>query len=517
MKKEYRILFLLAVIKFILPFFLQNPVYELHRDEFLYLAEGHHPAWGYMEIPPLLSVFAWISNLFGETFFWVKFWPSLFGAFTFIIVGKIILSFGGKSYALFLGFLPFIFGAYLRIHFLFQPNFLEIFFWTMIAYSIVRFIQTEKNSWLYVLGVSVGLGMNSKYSVAFFVTSILLAALMTKQRKIFLNRHLYFAAAISFLIFLPNLLWQYNHHFPVFFHMKELQQTQLQYIDPKGFLIDQLLMNLPCVFIWVSGLYFVIFKEEGQYRIFAWAYLLVIILLLYLQGKSYYTLGVYPVLLAFGAIQLERFAKKHSVVWKYALVILPILIGLPLIPLLLPVAKPEKLAKYYKQMHLEKSGVLKWEDLKNHPLPQDFADMLGWEEITQKTAKAYSNLSKEEKQHTFIFADNYGEAGAINYYGKKYGLPEAYSDNASFLYWLPDSLHLTNLILITDDHEEMQHAFLKDFASVTLSDSVTNVYSREKGSLIIILKDANEKFNQMFHQKIKADKNRISKESGVAE
>lgn len=134
--KRISIVYFLAFLKFIIPFFLQNNIYQPHRDEFLYLAEAHHMAWGYMEIPPLLSVFAWISNFFGSGIFWIKFWPSLFGAFTFLIAGKIIISLGGKTLALILGFLPFIFGAYLRVHFLFQPNFLEIFFWTLIAYNI---------------------------------------------------------------------------------------------------------------------------------------------------------------------------------------------------------------------------------------------------------------------------------------------------------------------------------------------------------------------------------------------
>jgi len=388
---------------------------------------------------------------------------------------------------------------------------LEIFFWTMIAFSILRFIQTKKNYYLYLFGVSAGFGMLSKYSVAFFIVSILLAFLITRQRKIFLNKHLYFAALIAFLIFLPNLLWQYSRHFPVIVHMQELHQFQLQYVSPIGFIIDQLLMNLPCVFIWIAGLYFVIFKEDGQYRIFAWAYLILIILLLYFQGKNYYALGVYPTLFAFGAIQLERFASKHSRVWKFVFIMIPFALGIPLIPLDLPIYKPEKLAAYYKSLHIEKTGFLKWEDLENHPLPQDFADMLGWQEMTSKTAKAYSTLNEEEKKHTFIFADNYGEAGALNYYGKKYDLPTVYSDNASFLYWLPHSSAIDNVILITDDKQEMQHDFLKDFSSVTLSDSITNPFAREHGSLIIIMKGANEKFNQMFKQKIKADKEKFVK------
>jgi len=506
MKKEYKLLYAFAIIKFILPYLLQNSYYQPQRDEFLYLAEAHHLAWGYMEVPPLLSVFAWVTNLFGTSMFWLKFWPSLFGTLTYLIVGRIILSFGGKVFALFLGLLPFIFSAYLRVHFLFQPNFLEIFFWTMIAFTILRFIQTEKNIYLYLFGISAGLGMVSKYSVAFFIISILLALLITRNRKIFLNKHLYFASLIGFLIFLPNLLWQFRHGFPVIEHMRELHQFQLQYVSPVGFLIDQLLMNLPVVFIWIAGLYFLIFKEQGKYRVFAWAYLLVILLLLYFQGKNYYSLGVYPVLFAFGAIQLERFALRHSNVWKFVFVLIPFALGIPLIPLYLPVYKPEKLAAYYKTKHIEKTGFLRWEDLKDHPLPQDFGDMLGWKEMAEKTVKAYSSLSEEEKKHTFIFADNYGQAGAINYYGRKYNFPTVYSNNASFLYWLPDSVHIENLLLITDDQQEMQHPFIKDFQSAVVYDSITHPYAREHGSLIIILKGANEKFNQMFKEKIAQDK-----------
>jgi 4-amino-4-deoxy-L-arabinose transferase-like glycosyltransferase len=247
MQKHNKLLFILALLKFVLPFLLQNSYYEPHRDEFLYLSEGHHMAWGFMEVPPLLSVFAWLTNAFGGGMFWIKLWPSLFGALTFIVTGKIILSLGGRAFALLLAFLPFIFGVYLRLQFLFQPNFLEVFFWTMIAYSIFRYIRTERKRWLYVFGISVGFGMISKYSVAFFVVSILLGLLLTKERKIFADKHLYFAGIVAILIFLPTFLWEYNHHFPVITHMKELERTQLQYVSPLSFLKDQLLMNLACI------------------------------------------------------------------------------------------------------------------------------------------------------------------------------------------------------------------------------------------------------------------------------
>jgi hypothetical protein len=500
-------LYLLALVKIIIPFFLQNSFYQPHRDEFLYLAEGRHLAWGFMEVPPMLSVFSRLTHILGDSIFWIKLWPSLFGAATFIIAGNIILSLGGRSFALLLLFLPFIFGVYLRVFFLFQPNSPEIFFWTMIIYSIVRFIQTEKNKWLYVFGISVGLGMMSKYSVALFVVSIVGGLLFTRYRKLFLNKHFWYASLVGLIIFLPNILWQYHQNFPVVHHMQQLRETQLQYVRPVDFLMDQLLMNIPCVFIWLTGLWYVCFSPgSGNYRFIGFTYAIVIILLLVSHGKNYYSLGIYPALFAFGAYRLEQFAVARRRILRYVFVAVPVIIGTLLIPMALPVFPPQQLASFYEKMNAKKTGVLKWEDLKDHPLPQDFADMLGWEEMAQKMSKAYETLDSNEKRHTILFCDNYGMAGAVTFYANKYHLPQAYSDNASFLYWLPPDTHVDNLLLLTDDKNEMQHDFIKDFSSAVVTDSVTTPMARERGDLIILLKGANDAFNQMFKEKIEKDR-----------
>lgn len=505
--QQNKLIIFLGLLKIIIPYFLQNSFYEPHRDELLYLAEGHHMAWGFMEVPPMLSIFAWLTNIFGDSIFWIKLWPSLFGAATFIVAARIVVSLGGKNFAIFLLFLPFIFGVYLRLFFLFQPNTPEVFFWTMIAFSVIRFVQTKRNKWVYVLGISIGLGMMSKYSVAFFTVSIFIGLLLTKHRNIFLNKHFWYASLLSFIIFLPNLIWQYDHHFPVVHHMKQLQQTQLQYISPKSFLKDQLLMNLPCFFIWLAGLWFVSFTQKGkEYHFIGWTYLVVIILFLITHGKNYYSLGVYPVLFAFGAYHLEQLTLVKRKVLKYIFIIFPVALGVLFIPLSLPIFSPEKLDNFYKETGMAKSGALKWEDLKNHPLPQDFSDMLGWEEMAQKVSAAYEKLDSTEKKQTILFCDNYGQAGAVNFYAAKYHLPQAYSDNASFLYWLPDGIQFKNLILLTDDEDEMQHPFIKDFSSAVLNDSIVTPYAREKGDLIITLKNGNDDFKKMFKEKIEKDK-----------
>ena len=396
-----------------------------------------------MEVPPMLSVFAWLTNFFGGGMFWIKLWPSLFGAATFIVAGKIIQSLGGKSFALFLLFLSFLTGVYLRLFFLFQPNPPEVFFWTMIAYSFIRFIQTGKNKWLYVFGISAGLGMLGKYSVAFFAISILVGLLFTPYRKIFINKHFWCASFIGLLIFLPTILWEFNHHLPAMHHMKQLQERQLQYVSPSGFLIDQLLMNLACVFVWLAGLWFVSFNKAGKnYRFLALAYVFVILLLLALHGKNYYALGLYPPLFAFGAYWLEQLTALRFRAWRYIMVLFAIAIGVLMTPVMLPVFAPEKLAVYYEKIGISKFA-LKWEDQQNHPIPQDFADMLGWEEMAQKMSKAYETLDSTEKKHTILFCDNYGQAGAVSFYAKKYHLPEAYSDNASFCIGCPIPCILT--------------------------------------------------------------------------
>jgi 4-amino-4-deoxy-L-arabinose transferase-like glycosyltransferase len=507
MKRLNRFLYLLAFIKFILPFFIQSSAYEPHRDEFLYLAEGAHPAFGFMEVPPMLSVFAWITTHFGNNMFWIKSWPALIGAFNLILVGWIVISLGGKYFALFMLFCCFFFSSYLRVHFLFQPNFLEIFFYTLIAFGLIRYIQTSENKWLYITAIGAGFGLLSKYSVAFYLVSLLPALLLTRQKKIFGNPHLYYALGIALLIFLPNLIWQYVHHFPVFYHMNELALTQLQFVPPATFLLDQLLMFLPCFYIWITGFFYLLLNQKARPYIFlCWAYLAVIAILLWFHGKNYYALGLYPVLFGFGCVAIEQWAVRSRFFLRYVFAAFSILLGIYFVFVALPFMEPKKLVAYYEKTHAAGKGILRWEDQKDHPLPQDFADMLGWEEMAQKTAAAYHSLDSAQQTRTIIFCDNYGMAGAINYYRKKYRLPEAYSDNASFLYWIPDSLHYDNLVLVESDPDEMQYDFIKEFSNAVLTDSVTNSYARERGTAIVLLTGASEKFKKFFKEKLQADR-----------
>jgi hypothetical protein len=505
--KKYLIPLLFAAVKFAICFIFFNHAYDFHRDEFLYIEEGNHLAWGYVEIPPLLPVLAAISHLLGNSFFSIKLWPALFGAFTIFLTGTIVIELGGKWYAQFLACLGFLLSAYLRIHILFQPNFLDIFWWTLFSYYMIRWIKTQKNRFIYYLAFAVVLGLSSKYSMGFYLMGIFTGLILTSHRKIFLNKHLYIAAGISLLFLLPNIIWEFMHKFPVVQQLTELQQTQLQYLSPFKFLLNQLLLVISALPIWLFGLYFLLFKkEEKPFRLFGFAYVTLIAVLFILHGKDYYSLGIYPMLLAFGSVYFERIAQQNSIA-KLIVRILPVLFALVisyvLFPIALPMLSPENAANFFQKTGAAKIGVLTWEDGKTHPLPQDFADMLGWNEMAEKAAGFYNEVPDSEKKCTMIFGDNYGEAGALCWYASKFNMPEAVSLNSNFAFWMHAPACLENLIYVNDEMPDPHDPIINHFARIVKMDSVTNPLAREHRAVIIWFQHPDHYADSLLALKIK--------------
>jgi len=502
--KEDLFLYSLAFLKLVLPFFLQDSFYQPHRDELLYLAEGDHLSWGYLEIPPLLSVFAWITIHLGGAMFWIKIWPSLFSAWAFILCGKMVQKLGGNIFGIFLVWLPFMFGAYIRVFYLFQPNFLEEFFWIGLTYCLFNYIQTGENKWLYYLGISLGFGLLSKYSIAFYWVGLLLGLALSNQRKIYRNPNFYYGMILAGLLFLPNMIWEYLHNFPFLHHMQQLKEEQLQYLQSSDFIKNQFLMNLAFVIIWLAGLlYLGMSKETKPFRLYFWAYFTVIILLLVLKGKDYYALGAYPILFVFGAYFLEKATRGKKLYFRYILTIPMLALGIFALPILIPVYGPEKLSQYFEKSGLAKTAFCTWEDQKSHPLPQDFADMMGWRELAVKSNKVYQDLPEGEKKNTIIFCDDYCYAGALTYFGKQMGMPEPYSDVSNFLLWIPEHIQFKNIIVVRrkglgqkdDDISGM-------FERARVMDSLSIPLARENGTKILLLEHTKPEFLKFIQDRI---------------
>ncbi len=505
MTKKTLILFSFIFLKFLLQYFVLSPDYDLQRDEYLYLDQAHHLAWGYLSVPPVTSWISSIIFLLGNSIFWIKFFPSLFGALTIFVVWKTIEELKGNLFALILGATCILFSALLRLNTLYQPNSFDVLSWTAFYFVIIKYFNTEKPKWLFVAAIVFALGFLNKYNIVFLLLGLLPAILLTEQRKVFIQRKLYIALFLGLLFILPNLLWQYNNNFPVVHHLNELADTQLVNVDRLGFLKSQLLFFLGSLFVIAFSIYALLFyKPFRKYKPFFWTFFFTLILFLYFKAKDYYAIGLYPIYISFGSVFLANLLNEG---WKKYLqpvaIAIPVLAFIPMFSIAFPNKSPEYIVAHSE---LYKSyGLLRWEDGKDHLLPQDYADMLGWKELAKKVDSVYLKLSSPNQ--TLILCDNYGQAGAINYYTKE-GI-KAVSFNADYINWFNLDRQYINLIRIKN-YKEKDNEFKETspyFNSAILADSITNKYAREYKTMIFVFKTTNVDVNKRIKSEIEEIKN----------
>lgn len=500
MKKSTIVLCCLLILKFVLQYLLVHPIYELHRDEFLHLDQGKHLAWGYHSVPPVTSWISWLILKLGKGYFWVKFFPALFGALTILVVWKTVEQLKGNLFACFLSGFALLLSTFLRINLLFQPNSLDILCWTLVYYTLIRFIQDGKSKWLYIMALSFAIGFLNKYNIAFCLLGLLPALVISKHRMVFLQGRLYLAICLAFVCIFPNLFWQFQHDFPVFKHLKELADTQLVHINRTDFLKEQFFFFLGSLFILLAAFFGLIFYQPFKiYRFLGWSYLFTILIFLGLKAKGYYALGLYPILLAFGSVYIGHLLQNG---WKfylrYVCVAIIIILFIPMMLVALPIKSPGQYAAEAKQ--LKPFSEHTWEDGKKHPISQDFADMLSWKELASKVDSVYQATA--DQQHTLILCDNYGQAGAINYYSKIKGLTaNAFTDD--YINWIAIKNPIYTMIRVkgTDNPDLSKEKAL--FESVITVAKIETSYAREKGTEIIILSKPRADVKFLLEQEIK--------------
>ncbi|MBS1524379.1 MAG: glycosyltransferase family 39 protein [Bacteroidetes bacterium] len=476
--------------------------FGFQRDELLHLALGDHLGWGFKEVPPFIALLAKISTfIFGSSVFAARVFSTVASGLIIWFTGKTVIEFGGGRFAIALACLSLTLSpAFLASGYLFQPVVFDQLWWVLTAYLVVKYTNTPLPKYLYWLGIVVGAGLLTKYTMAFFAGSVIVGLLITKQRKILRSRHIVFAALIAFLIFLPNIIWQFKHHLPLVTHMKTLRSTQLEYIKPSDFIAQQLMVNGIALFVWLPGLLALLFTRElNKYRFLAFAYIIVFIFLLEMNGKSYYLFGAYPMLFAAGGCAFGHWLKPKYATLRASALLLFTLPNVALMPIALPILPLNQTIEAFKALHFAP----KWEDQKSHPLSQDYADMFGWDEMGNKVAWAYSGLSPEQQRHTEIYADNYGEAGAVYHYGKKYHLPDVASLNSSFTLWAPDSLNARYIIYVDEDGggnvEKRLASFVEKYVKLG---EVTSPYARERGTAIYLLVNPKPGLNEIYTKEL---------------
>jgi len=264
--KRNIILLCFILLKFGIQYSLISPEYELHRDEFLHLDQANHLAFGYLSVPPVTSWISYIIKLLGNSVFWIKFFPTLFGALTVVVVWKAIEELRGDLFALILGACCVTFSVLFRLNTLYQPNSLDVLCWTLVLFFLLKYLNNNQSKWLYLLAITFALGFLNKYNILFLIIGIVPSILLTRERKIFTNYALYYSILIAFILILPNIIWQINNNFPVFQHMKELSETQLVNTNRWNFIRSQLLF-FPGTFIIVFFGLFALWRDQAIEKI----------------------------------------------------------------------------------------------------------------------------------------------------------------------------------------------------------------------------------------------------------
>jgi hypothetical protein len=505
-KKKFWILTSCMVLVKLLIHLLISTGYELHRDEMLYFSMGNHLSWGFASTPPLMSFLAFIDiHVFGYHEFAVKFFPALSGAAIIVLIALFVKELGGKGFAVFTGSFAYILStAMLRTSSLFMPVIFELFFWMLFLFFILKLINRQDPKYWMAVGISFGLAFLNKYSILFLGFSTVIAFLISQHRKLLFSRYIIYGAILSLCIALPNIIWQVNHKFPVITHMGELYRTQLIHVPVKVFLSEQILMNFSCILIWLSGLLAILYyKAEKKFRVFAWLYFIIISVFLIAKGKPYYTLGIYPMFFAFGGYFLEKYLVGKLKILSYSILAFSFICAVAFLPLGLPVLPQPQMEKYCNAFSRYITPIpMRNEDNSYTPIPQDYTDMTGWKELAILASYAFNKLDSNQKKDCIVYANDYGQAGALDFYGKKYHLPTPVCMSDSYIFWAPDSLTASNFI-ISDSHLGDIPRLFNNYIEIG---EVNNIYFRENGIKIYLCQYPKPLLKEFFAKRIKENK-----------
>lgn len=495
---------------------LFNQGYDYFRDEFYYIACSKRLAWGYVDHPPLsIVLLALARGLLGDSLFAIRLLPALSHAMLVLMTGLLARDFGGNRLAQSLAALgSLIAPVYLVNTNFFSMNAFESLFWMGSLWLLINalrigrpFASSEDSSSpqrvqvisFALFGLAIGLGALNKHSQLFFVFGLLVGLLFTYHRRIFLTPGPYLSAMIALAVLLPHLFWQYQNDVPTLEFMRNAQEFKNYDTSPLEFFMGQFLQMLPpSILLWMMGLIaLLIWKPFQPLRFVGIAYLTLFLLFTLQQAKFYYLAPFYPVLFAAGAVALERFAEKGRRWLPTASMVLLSISGIVFAPVALPILSPGALIQYIQRLGIQEPPS---EKHARAQLPQYFADMFGWRNLTETVARVYQSLPESERKQCALFTTNYGRAGALEFFGPAFGLPQPICGHNNYWLWGYGNT-IGDVVIVVGVSEDQ----LRDtFEEVSLAATVTNEFSMpyENNLSVFVCKRLKQPI-QIWWQKVK--------------
>jgi hypothetical protein len=464
-------------------------VYGFFIDELYFLACGEHLAWGYVDFPPLTAAQAWLArHLFGDSAYAIRLFPALAGAGVVVLTAAMVRRLGGGRFAQALAALCVLVApVYLAFSTYLSMNPVDVLVSAGCAFVVLRLVQTgDTRLWL-VFGLLSGIGLLNKHTMVVYAFALVVGLLLTPHRRLLASPWLVAGGLVALAVAAPNLLWEWRHGFP---HAELLRNIARNGRDGAvGFLafwpFELLFLNPVAAPLWIAGLAGLLFSRRlAAARSLGWAYVVAIASLFATtpgSHKTYYAAAAYPPLIAAGAILLERATMGRAGRWgRLAYVAALALAGAAIAPTIVPLLPPEL---YLRYAHATGIGQPRLENRATNAMPQLFADRFGWPEMAETVARVYRALPAEERARTGIFANDFGQAGAIDFYGPKLGLPKAISGHLTYWYWGPREYTGESLIVLGERRAELE----REFESVEAMAEVGHPYAMRQEHFTVFL------------------------------
>ena len=421
------------------------------RDEFYYIACGRHLAWGYVDHGPLVALQARLAEvLFGHSLTGMRALSALGGSARLFLTGVLAWALGskrpGQALAMFAVALA---PQYLALDGFLSMNSWESMFWMGAVLALIQIVRTGDQRWWILFGAASGMGLLNKPSMAFFLVALLAAILLT--RRDLLSRWTLAGVLLMFLLVAPYLHWQIVHHWPTWeFLQNGRREHKNKELSPIRFVLTQLLnLGLASAVVWVAGLVYLL--RRARWRFLGMTFVLFLAGMVAMHAKDYYVVPIYPMLFAAGGLAWEtRFAARRRVIegrtFAFPAAILTLaLISVAVLPMDTPVLHPAAWVRYAAATHQYNAGTNSENDDSGR-LPQFYADRFGWQEEVDQIQHAYDALSPADQQKVVLLTSNYGEAGAIDFLGRK--LPPARCGQNNYYLWGPGTRPGDILILV---------------------------------------------------------------------
>lgn len=434
------------------------PGYGVFRDELYYIACGRRPGWGYVDHPPLVGWIAWVvRHLAGDSHLVLRVVAALAAAAAVWVTARIARELGGGPFArLLAGLGAGLAPVMLALGSIYSMNAFDLLFWAVLFWIVARILRGgDERLWI-AFGAVAGLGLLNKISVLFLGFGVVVGLLLARRFDVFRSRSFWAGGALAFLLFLPHLVWQQAHGWPTLEFMANARREKMVALPVTGFLRVILDDTTPVAWLWIFGVAWLLFaRAAGRVRALGFAFLAVLALLATTGGKPYYLAAAYAAPLAAGAVAVETWTERARRL-RPVLAALVIVIGLALSPFAAPVLPVDDYVRYAAALG-QKPGTDEHHDLAR--LPQFYADMHGWREMAETVADVAGALPPEDRAKACVFGQNYGEAGAIEYFGRDLALPPAISAHNSYWMWGPGRCTAEVLLVIGDRRDRLDELF----------------------------------------------------------